>query len=246
MPIGPYYQPISELCIQQGANYQQWGKTAEMDKLFLLLYDQIANGNSIDTTTARANALAKYLGEKRSVADTSWFDNLPAEQREKLRAYSYNSALVEFDQGQFGLCGRFHRVLMQVYNELNKLGGVYSKEAIFRIWCNQSVRGMIEGLELDTLPYVAEFTGYRVNTGNVQENTGEDIEVNDGDRLRLYTQGINFGTQIWQLDGSDITGEISDVLNLEPAVAADTGVYTNTYTNASGTVSSEEFNVVIT
>ena len=248
MTISAQYETISEICIQQGANFEQWQKTAEMDKIFLLLYDQLDGRNSAATRTERAQALVEYLGIKRSYADSGFSGNLgDGDVRQQLRNHSFTNSLTNFNQGQFGLCGRFHRVLSQVLNEVDNTGGVASQEAIFRIWCNQAVRGMAEGLNYLVAPFVAETTGYRIDTNDIVINDGSDIEGTDAvTRIRLYSQGINFASQIWQKDTVDLPGETSDVLNLQPAVITDTGVYRNSYTNAYGTSYSDDFNVVVT
>lgn len=246
MAIGPQYRSLATAAILQGANFQQWQKSGETDKIFLLLYDQIANRTSSLTRTQRAQAMTKYLGIKRSIADTSWFEHAPGDVRARYRDYSLNNALVEYDEGQFGLTGRFHRVLTTLVNELTNNGGAGSTEAVFRIWCNQAVRGMGEGLNFNVPPFVTEFTGYRIDTGPLIENTGADIEVDEGQRVRFYSQAINFANQIWQKDTVNITGEVTDVLNIASAVIADTGVYRNSYTNVDGTSYSDDFNLVVT
>ena len=171
MTISNQYQSYSEICIQQGANFQQVQKSGEMDKLFLLLYDQMDGRSSSATLVGRAQAMAHYLGAKRAYADGGFSGNIGApEERLALLYQSLTDSLRRFDQDQFGLCGRFHRVLMSVLNEIDNSGGAASEEAIFRIWCNQAVRGMAEGLNYLVAPFVAEVTGYRINTNDLLVN----------------------------------------------------------------------------
>jgi len=241
------HQTIGELCSQQGAPFHSWGKTGELDKLAILLVEQIDGPVSALTRTQRLQALLHYLGGKRAIIDVGMFDSIEnGKVRADAMAWTLTNSLTRYDQNQFGLCGRFHRVFMATYYETTAEGGVQSEKAILQLWMNQLSNNLRVYFNFAIPPFAAELTSYRINSDPTQVNDGSAINISVGDRLRMYSAGISFNSQIWQLDSTNLPGEVVDELEIASAAAGDEGVYTNTFTNENGTTSGPAFNVVVT
>jgi hypothetical protein len=133
MPIPSPYQSFSEICLDQGVGYEQWQKTGEADKIVNLLYDQIMGPSSAATRSGRALALYNYLDVKNAQTNPLFADD-DAATRLAVLQYTYTNALTIQSQGQFGLCGRFDRVLVTVLNEMSYTGAVATQAAIVALW----------------------------------------------------------------------------------------------------------------
>jgi len=245
MPLPSPYRPFSEVCIAESVSYQQWQKTAETDKILNLLYDQIDGRSSTGTATNRALALLAYLATKSLMTDALYAD-APADIRLSVNELTYNNALVSQGEGQFGLCGRFHRVLTTVLNEMTYTGSPSTQAEITDLWLEDVVGGLLTGLSLVLAPVVSEFTMYQINSNEPVLNTGAIINVVDGvDSLTLLTAAVGENTQIWEKDAAPVGGQTADSIKFTPIVLLDAGVYRNSYTNAAGTSYSSEFNVAV-
>lgn len=245
MPIpGETYLPFSKIAIDLGhtSYLPQWSKTATCDRLINLIYDEALLHAATQTQLQRFQALIKYCARKRSMAQ-EWYDFADADTRNGLRDYTYNNALIEFNEGQIGRCGRFHRALTAVWNETTNAN---QKKATYQIWLNNLILALSEEFNYLVPPLVAEITAYRIDNGPTILNTGADIDLVEGQKISMYTTGIGFVSSEWEVDAVPIPTETGETLTIDSVVIADTGAYINQYTNASGTTPSDPFNVVVT
>ena len=244
MPIqAAVYTPFSEISINLDHSYSpQMQKSAACDRLLNLIYDETFTRISIASRTQRIEALTKYHSVKRSM-EQAWYPFGEADNRGLIRDYTYVNALNEFNETSTGRAGRYHRALMSVINET---AGHSDKQGDTQIWLNNTITAIRQDFNLLLPPFVAEITVYRINAGTSFVNDGSDINLSEGDRIDMYTTGINFGGSQWQFNGSDIGGAVEESYRISSVVIADTGAYTNDYTNQSGTTTSDEFNLVVT
>ena len=246
MPFSDSHISIARVCSNQGCNFNSWGKSGELDKLFLLLVDQIDGRASYLTRTKRLQALVHYMGLKYATIDNGMFDNIEnGELRANSLGWTFNNSLTRQDAIQFGLSGRFHRVFMSTLYETTADGGAQSEKEVFQIWLNTNATALRSYFNIIIPPLTAELSAYRINSDPTQENTGGTITVPTGARLRLYSTGLSYNSQIWQKDIVDITGETADMLDIDAVAAGDAGVYRNSFTNANGTAYGPDFTVAI-
>ena len=244
MPVPLPYRPFSQVCIDQGVGYQQWQKTAETDKIVNLLFDQIDGRNSIATRTSRALALVNYISIKSIVGNPLYAD-APAAVRLPTNRFTFNNALVEQGEGQFGLTGRFHRALTTVLNEITYTGSPVDQGTIFTIWADDLIEGVEAGLSILIPPTVSPATMYRIDGGDVIENTGASIDLSAGQNIELATGAVAFTSNDWLKDAGSLATD-GNVLTLNAVAGGDAGVYVNAYTNANGTTNSATFTLTVT
>ena len=244
MTIPAPYKPFSKVCIDQGVGYQQWQKTAEVDKIVNLLFDQIDGRNSLQTRTSRALALVNYAAVK-SIMGNPLYADAPAGVRLATNELTFNNVLVSNGEGQFGLTGRFHRALTAVLNEITYTGDPVDQGTIFGIWVDDLIDGINNGLSILIPPTVNGTTLYRINDGAVQENTGGTIALSLTDKLDMATSAVGFTSNDWTLDAGS-TATSGHLFTIASAAAPDAGVYLNAYTNSNGTTNSDTFTVTVT
>ena len=245
MPIPDPYQSFAEICLEQGLGYEQWQKTAETGKIVNLLYDQIIGRSGIATRVNRGQALINYLAVKALMTVPIYAD-ASAEIRLQTNELTYTNTLINQGADQFGLCGRFHRVLTSVLNELEYTGEPLTQAVITQLWIDRLVGGLYAGLSLIIPPTVAPITAYSIDGGDLVINDGSTINGTDGvTAIVLVSSGVGEDTQQWELDTVPLGGETGNTLVLDPAVIADSGTYRNGYTNGAGTTYSAEFDVVV-
>jgi len=244
MPIqAEVYTPFSEISISLDHNYSpEMQKSAACDRLINLIYDETFTHASDTSRTQRIQALTKYHGIKRGM-EQAWYPYATAEARGAIRDYTYTNALIEYDETPVGRSGRYHRALMSVINEAagqtDKLGDV-------QIWLNNTILGIGQDFNFLVPPFVSDTTVYRIDAGPAIINTGDDIELDEGQRIDMYTTGINFGVSQWTFNGGDIGGAVEESYRISSVAIADTGTYVNVFTNQSGDTPSDPFNLVVT
>lgn len=244
MPIqSAVYTPFSEISISQNHAYlPQMQKSAACDRLINLIYDETLTHASDDVLAKRLQAITKYHGVKRSM-EQAWYPYGAAPTRIFLREYTLNSAMVEMDTIPVGRGGRYDRALIQVINEST---GHSDKLAAVQIWLNNVVTAIGQDFSRTETPLIADTSVYRVNAGPAQINTGATINLSTGDRIDMYTSGINFGSSQWQKDSVDIGSAVEESYRISSTDGTDDGEYENVYINQHGTTTSEAFNLEVT
>ena len=243
IPEGTYL-PFSKLTIDLGhtSYIPQWSKTSTCDRIVNLIYDEAFVHATVEVQTQRLQALTKYCVFKKGLAQ-GWYPFANANERKILRDYTFNTALIEFNEGQIGRCGRFHRVLMAV---LNETVGHDDKNLVYQTWLNNLILAFAEELNFNIAPLVAELTLYRIDAGPALVNTGETINLSAGQRIDMYTTGIGFISSQWELNIIPIGGEIEEVISIISVAIGDTGAYINHFTNAFDSTPAPVFNLVVT
>ena len=245
MPIPAPYVPFSKACIDAGVGYEQWQKTAETDKIINLLYDQIDGRNSSATKVNRGQALINYLAVKTLMTVPAYAD-AGAEVRLLTNELTYNNTLVAQGDGQFGLCGRFHRVFTTVLNEMTYTGTPATQAEITQVWIQNLVDGVYAGLGLFLPPTVSPITAYSIDGADAVLNDGSTIDLTEGQSISMTSVAVGATSSDWEKDTVSIGGETDNTLTIASVVVADTGVYRNAFTNGSGTVYGDDFDVSVT
>ena len=244
MTIPAPYRTFAKVCIDEGVGYQGWQKTAETDKIANLLYEQVIGRNSATTSIARALALQNLIAVKILMSVPEYAD-APSNVRLATNNLSYNNTLISQNQEQFGLCGRFSRVLRTVTNEMTFTGTPSTQAEIFALWCADLIAGVNAGLNLLIAPLVSDTSFYVLN-GIPFLNTGAGIAANQGDVLTLVTSGIGHTSPpAWNEDAAP-TGDTGHSITVDTAAPGGPSAFDNRYTNGSGTTISPVFNVTIT
>ena len=243
MTIPAPYRTFAKVCIDEGVGYQGWQKTAETDKIANLLYEQIIGKSSATTSIARALALQNLIAVKVLMSVPEYAD-APSNVRLATNNLSYNNTLISQNQEQFGLCGRFSRVLRTVTNEMTFTGTPSTQAEIFALWCTDLVAGVNAGLNLLIAPLVSDESFY-IHEGVPALNTGATINIALNDSLLCVTSGIGHTSPPeWFVDAAP-SGILGHVLDTDTS-GAGSFVLDNRYTNGSGTTISPVFNVTIT